>query len=340
MQRVSELRHLVEEYYYTGRPSVAKFNASEATALDFATIVLFIYTTIYIVRNAVQGSFGWADAVVLVIGLHILKYTGGKVHRALFMELSGRKHGAWDVNQDLIQVYPDSLGDFREEWEPKKSYWIAELDRYDGNRDDEYHREFVRVCEDSQAAATAAVMDEHRVPEDDIIYIREVKTETVTVTPSIQVRSNGVWVDDEDDPIRVYTTWQLDDDIAHHNYDYISEQRVVSYYIGGILTDPATRFGSRSFVEMLALVELHELTHWALDPWNQPENHHEERGWNSVLWEQIDYIQDEQPDGPWYDEERDIRAKLTSREARENATERIPRDTEHRPPVSSQTESY
>lgn len=312
--------HLTEEYRYSWRPSVGKFRKSRVGWIDVGTTALTLYAVLSIGYDAIFGLVGWADVFVFIIAGLLARHYGSKVYDALFTPLSGHSQGTFDPSLALVTDGTGAQQASYWDHDEGQSPWVAEIDRYTGNRDDEYHRKFVCVGATSQADATAAVKYEYGATEDDIVYIRQRETDTVTLGAGIQVKNTGIWIDDRDDPIKVYTIGRVRDGDAYHLHDHVTGRRIVGHTIAG-LSNEWTWYHDRTFVEILVHYELHELSHWALDAEEQIDDPIEERGWPSVHWDIIDYVQDEKPDGPWYDEERETRIALTSQEERENATE-------------------
>ena len=304
IEQVVDRRHLLEEYRYGRWPSIEKFKKSRASEFDIGTLVL---AALLIQLHLRDGLAGFLEGVLVGILVVVAGMAVKKVYKGLFTPLSGERRGKFQTR------------------DPTKPFWVAEIDCYTGTRANEYHRKFVHTTAPSQPEAIAAIRYEHNVTDDDVIYIRRVEPKDHQITDDLSVRGPDCWIDPSDDPIKAYTTWQFLPGSSMHSYNPETGQRTIVHSVAGISSVPYVYMNDRTYTEMIAHLEIHELVHWGLEQEEQPTSVWDEVGWDDAIWGIQDYINEgEQPDGPWYDEERRTRIELTSREQRETATERIP----------------
>lgn len=145
-----------------------------------------------------------------------------------------------------------------------------------------------------------------------VTHLRKLETTTTSLAEKVNVtNTTRPWIDRRDDPMKVYTIMQLTEGLSFFtNAEHTGGPHIIGHSVAGAWRATENLYETRTFTEVVAHHELHELVHWACDHNGDVEI--DESGWDAVMYDILDYIQeDEQPDGPWALHERKIHARLT-----------------------------
>lgn len=203
-------------------------------------------------------------------------------------------------------------------WRPRESRtygtiprgpYLLEIDRYPDASEGEYHREFLPVAADSLEDAIGRVCEGEEIGRDQVLHGRKLEHTELDVN-GIGFEGASVWVDDSREPNRAYSMSQYGKGFSSY-YVGADGYDMIHHSVAGYSNHPAVKFNERTYSEIVAHHEIHELVHWALEHDEQPISPEEESEWHGVLWGVQDYIQEEQPDGPWFRDERRLRIELT-----------------------------
>lgn len=282
--------HITEEYRYGTGITLRKLTLGSPSLETLAVTSLFV---------AVSGLSA-AVALVGMVELPLVLLVSYLAITAL--------GGGW-LYSHLRVIRPPSVkrrfGEF-----PNAGPWIAELDHYPDAPSGEYHREFVTTGGDSRKDAIATLCDAHDIDEQQIRHLRNHEPVESTPHPDITLTGSPVWFDDRDDPVKGYSVQQYWDGVSTCVSGDDWGPTYIHHSIAGLSANGCVRHDLRTYSEMVAHLEIHELCHWALRDDEQPEQH-EEAGWDDAIWNAMDHAQENQPDGPWFREERRARIEAT-----------------------------
>lgn len=196
-----------------------------------------------------------------------------------------------------------------------RNSYLVEIDRWPDAPPSCYHREFITVRDTSIGtieAAIESVCESEGVDREQILHARELELVDTCIDGYHLFGGAKVWFDESVVPVRSYSMSEYKSYSFYHPLEE-SDRDLIHHSIAGFSNHSTVRRGERTYPEIIAHHELHELVHWALDQHEQPRGLFGDVSWNAVLWDAQDYVTDEQPDGPWFGEERRNRIEITRR---------------------------